>query len=45
MFQGCPTFPRGVQMLICIKTYITCDCAAAQTTFIVELADLIYKVP
>ena len=32
-------------MLISIETYINCDCAAAQTLFIVELADLIYKVP
>ena len=29
-------------MLISIETYIKCDCAAAQTIFIVELADLIY---
>ena len=25
MFQGCPTFFQGVQMLISIETHITCD--------------------
>ena len=34
----------GVQMLISIETLITCYCSAAQTVFIMELADLIYKV-
>ena len=29
-------------MLISIETYIKCNCAAAQTIFIVELADSIY---
>ena len=41
-----PTFPGGggFLMLISIETQITCDCAAAQTVFIEELAHLIYKV-
>ena len=25
IFQGCPTFSKGVQMLISIETHITCD--------------------
>ena len=43
-FQGSvqPFKGGGVQMLISIETYITCDCAVLQTIFIVELADLIY---
>ena len=36
-------FPGGIPMQTSIETHITCDCAAAQTVFIVELADLISK--
>ena len=52
--RGVQHFPGAVQlfqgggggflMLISIETQITCDCAAAQTVFIEELAHLIYKV-
>ena len=48
IFQGLSNFFQGGgggKVLISIETYITCDCAVAQTVFIVEIADLIFKVP
>ena len=40
IFHVRSNFFQGVRMLITIETHIVCNCAAAQTVFIVELADL-----